>query len=579
MTKFVRILRESPSVSFWSSKAVVGEIYRVRYEEDADTWYLKHATLASCSAKKADVEEVSVEEACPEYSEQAFFKPFLYIKEVSSGKLFLPEATYPTSGGRVTVDGYAGDSYVGLYSDEPNIGFAVVGFEEEQVEILPEVLTKWGMNYHLAQKTKGFGSLSGFFYEQFPEDMKAFECVRLRFSTFVPEHSKKVPGGVSIYQNLEKSKKDLSTAYPKPGRAFRAMFPEATDSQIERWVDKFRELFPVNSYVLKVSGEAEDFRKAYKGEQVPTQNIRHTQSRKSIANSCMRYEFDLLPIHPVEVYASGDFKIFWTEAEGGRVGSRCVVYFPEGEKPQAGPIYGACEASLDRIEEELRKLDAALFTESDWVGAKLLAVPHKRGGYIGPYLDGDEKRLELVGDFLVVTHRGSIDGENYSGILGEDESLYCEDCGDEVEEDEVYRSPDGECLCSTCYDANYIYCEHYEDTRPSEGSVRACRLNRFGILRSILISGEAAENDYTYCEQIDEWWLTDSVVELADGTYTSVHSINQDLFESCQLTDEVYPIAELSEFGEGGGFASTKHLKENGYTPDENGVYQYKEAA
>lgn len=579
MTKFVRILRESPSSAYYPSKAVVGEIYRVRYEEDAETLYLKHTTFASCYAKKADVEEVSVGEACPEYSEQAFFKPFLYIKEVSSGKLFLPEVVCPSSDDRVMVDGFIADSYVCLYSDEPNTSFAVVGFEEEQVEILPEVLTKWGMNYHLARKTEGFGSLFSFFYEQFPKDMNAFEFARLRFSTFVPEHSKKVPGGVSIYQNLEKKEKDLSTAYPKPGRAFRAMFPEATDAQIERWVDKFRELFPVNSYVLKVSGEAEDFRKAYKGEQVPTQNIRHTQSRKSIANSCMRYEFDTLPIHPVEVYASGDFKIFWTEAEGGRVGSRCVVYFPEEEKPQAGPIYGVCEASLDLIEEELKKLGAALFSESNWVGAKLLAVPHKGGGYIGPYLDGDEKHLELVGDYLVITPRGSIDGENYSGILGESESFYCDDCGDGVEEDEVYRSPDGECLCSTCYDANYIYCEHYEDTRPSEGCVRAYRLNRYGSPRCLLISEEAAQNDYTYCEQIDEWWLTNSVVELADGTYTSEHSIIQGLFQECQLTDEIYPIAELSEFGEDGSFASTKYLKENGYTPDENGVYQYKEAA
>ena len=85
MTKFVRILRESPPLAYYSSKAVVGEIYRVGYEEDAETLYLKHTTFASCYAKKADVEEVSVGEACPEYSEQAFFKPFLYIKEVSSG--------------------------------------------------------------------------------------------------------------------------------------------------------------------------------------------------------------------------------------------------------------------------------------------------------------------------------------------------------------------------------------------------------------------------------------------------------------------------------------------------------------
>ena len=82
------------------------------------------------------------------------------------------------------------------------------------------------------------------------------------------------------------------------GRAFRRMFPCLTDSEIDGLVTKFKRDFAPISFTLFESKDSDRFAHAYGHEQSRTENLETTPWHKSIANSCMRHEFDHLDCHP-----------------------------------------------------------------------------------------------------------------------------------------------------------------------------------------------------------------------------------------------------------------------------------------
>tara|TARA_R110000764_G_scaffold116139_2_gene203043 strand:- start:81 stop:1061 length:981 start_codon:yes stop_codon:yes gene_type:complete len=223
----------------------------------------------------------------------------------------------------------------------------------------------------------------------------------------------------------------------KAGRAFKFIFPEFSDSDVETLVDAFREKFSLRKYTLKTGKKPDEFTHAYQHDQAEMDNPDSTYDRKAMIHSCMRYRFDHLPVHPCSIYGSGDFEIVWLENDKGCIGGRCVVY-TGGAKPAAGPIYGVCEKSLDMITEYLEGIGATINQDGTWLGAKLIKHEHN-GGYVGPYLDLDPKRLEEDGDYLVVCDTGDIDASQYQGTLGGGYTT-CSGCGDSLSEDEYYHS-------------------------------------------------------------------------------------------------------------------------------------------
>jgi len=167
----------------------------------------------------------------------------------------------------------------------------------------------------------------------------------LRIRCFAPRRSKRFAPKITLYQSArDRHDRDREVAM-KPARAFSMMFPELEHKQIIELTDKYLERFATRKLFIKEGTDAADFVKAYSWEQAPTDNINTTYSRKSSASSCMRYDFDHLPVHPVSVYASGDFKMLWTEDADGRIASRCVFVscLTEGTKEVR---YMVCQSKL-----------------------------------------------------------------------------------------------------------------------------------------------------------------------------------------------------------------------------------------
>lgn len=393
-----------------------------------------------------------------------------------------------------------------------------------------------------------------------------------RVQLYEPRVSSKYQGKISLYMNHKDKARDRLTAL-RPGRAFKLMFPELPDPKIAELVDKFNISYPIVELSLHTGREEGDFIKAYSYEQSVMQNVVTTTSRKSLANSCMRLraEFEGLPKHPSAAYASGEFLSVWTEDNKGGIASRCVLWWKEGETPQAGPVYGTSEQSIDVIEEYLLSINAKLYDEATWVGAKLLYIPCN-GGALAPYLD-HEKGLSISSceEFLVVCSgdEGDFVAETYSGVLSHRSQHYCEACGDSVDEVDVFSSPDGECYCEYCYNERFTTC--YEDDYEvySREDMDLCRVGklRWGWHEELVYN--PAQHDYQHI--YGHWYHPDLCVTTEQG---DVFVKGDEGYFICEMTSTPNNIDQLVSLPDYPNMSISKEWAEdNCYILNEDGQY------
>ena len=374
-----------------------------------------------------------------------------------------------------------------------------------------------------------------------------------RLSLFAPMRSKKRHGYISIYQNSDKYLADLHTPM-KPGKAISTIAPELDNKTVDGLVTEFLDAFAHREYTVKTSSKPDDFRKVYTGKMVGTQNINTTSIYKSLASSCMRYTFDdgdgpmNLPIHPTEVYGSGDFNIIWVEDARGFIGGRVVVYMKhDSGKPQPSYIYGACQQALDMLKDHLDSIDACDIHDSEWSGAKLSAIKeYDTQAYIGPYLDLEPRALDVrqdydgtkdsdgnrnTKDYLVITSCGELDGNGYCGIYSEDINR-CYNCEENVHEDDSrYSEYTGNVYCDCCFQDEHFYCDWSDEYYHNDQHINVWYTDSEGRKRC----HDVAEgcDGYVWCERDSEYWDADEAyyVEYEDN-YVSPTTFEEDYFVS-----------------------------------------------
>lgn len=394
----------------------------------------------------------------------------------------------------------------------------------------------------------------------------------LRMAVFEPKPSAKVAGNIAIFNNKAQKAKGIPVSM-KAGRAIRLMFPDLDDKTLAQMVDDYRQEFPTFEYSIKESEEAWAFKHAYQHTMAPYENIYTTSGRKSLANSCMRHDFSRMKTHPCEVYASGDFRMYWTELPDGRIGSRCVVYINEGGKPQAGPIYGTTEASIDFLAEKLQEIGADFYENASWNGARLLYV-EDRSSVVGPYLD-HEQGLDRDGDYLVIGG-GRYEACSYNGYISGGSYTTCEDCEADLDEDDVFNNEDGYAYCECCYNERYAHCRitHQEVSR--EDAVEVVEMYRGwgGNLQecTLLVSQDCIDDGtFVFCESREKYYESDYVVELHDGT-----TEHQDDAGTCYETEDYYLNEDLKECQDG-EYRNRFFLDEEGWVRDTDGLYYLPE--
>ena len=273
----------------------------------------------------------------------------------------------------------------------------------------------------------------------------------------------------------------------------------------------------------------------------------------------MRYDFDNLPMHPAEAYASGDFTIVYALDQNDLVAGRCVVY-TANQPPQAGPIYGVSEQAIDCIQERLELMGTDMMHNASWKGAKLRRVEYD-GGFIGPYLDLTPQSLDDMGDHLVVASRGEIDASQYNGVLGNHHTTCCQ-CSERLSEDEYwYSEHTSEHYCESCYYDEHVYCDYWQETVHQDQTYTCWRVGYGGqhesvqVYEGIIHDGGTFimcsdheywhEDDVMYCEYEDEHISPDSIDEYFTSDWDGELYPNEIM---CTLTDgDVVAKIELDE--------------------------------
>jgi len=354
----------------------------------------------------------------------------------------------------------------------------------------------------------------------------------LRLRALQPIRSKIAHGKISMYQTRKDADNDRQVAI-KAGRSFKYIFPELPDSDIEILTDAFRERFSLRTFTLKTGTSPDDFTHAYSHDQADMDNPKTTSTRKAIAHSCMRYTFETLPQHPCSVYGSGDFKIAWLETPSGKIAGRVMVCTSYKERPQAGPIYGVCENSINQLQDWLDSINAVGYERgSRWLGARLLAKPYQ-SGFIGPYLDVTPQRMTECsdGEYLIIDDCGEVDASTYHGILNGSYTECCE-CGESLNEDDYYHSEHtGDNYCEHCYHNEHTYCDYICEHVHNSELVEVWHQCSWGPSLDN-VSEDARDANYILCVDGKHWHDDDATWCASEEVWCSPKDMEDDYFQS-----------------------------------------------
>ena len=386
------------------------------------------------------------------------------------------------------------------------------------------------------------------------------------FNCFQPAQAKDNPLNLAIYESKDKFDRDIRLS-GKPGRIIKRILPFASESFCAAFAEWFKEEFADIAYTVKESTESDCFALAYSGTQSKTTNPglsfnnEYKLYAKSLSGSCMRHDkSDFrrgLPIHPAEVYASGDFKIVWAEDAKGYIAARCVVNIKQRDSSvyKPGPIYTATDSAFNAVASYMvaQGYDKQGTCEnSGWHGARIKAVEHD-GGYIAPFMDlcgegnltssGDHFRLSRNGDFTFRETGGTIESEQFC--------CSCGDCGEGIREDDshYYIEDSGETVCESCYNDSYFTCNGNGNVYSNDDGVEVY-YRSYGRTRSRTYSQDYVDSgrgDCVHCDNECEYWIGEDVTWIeCDDIYVPSHIIADSYFLS-EYDSEYYPLSDRIE--------------------------------
>ena len=500
--------------------------------------------------------------------------PPMFVDDVTIGK------PYDVVNSKTTEGGYFIGGLITLnsgetYYIEPELhanGFVVKRVYVEDADETDPVLRAWGDYTDVSvfdRKDRPLFDWVLTWLINTTADSDTFKS-RFRLLSMQPMRSQIAEGKVSIYQSLKDMHNDRQIAM-KPGRAFSFMFPEFNHKQIIMMTDAFLKEFADRDLTLHQAKDAESFKRAYSHEQSHNENIYTTWFRKHLTHSCMRYEFDHLPMHPAEAYASGDFEVVYATDSHGRIAARTNVYLKHPDKQlQASPIYGVSEQAIDFVYDHLILRNVEV-RDPDFTGAKLRRVEHDGGGFIAPYLDLVPQALDDTGTHLVVTHGGEINATDYGGILN-GHHTNCTSCGDGLDEDQYfYSETTDEHYCECCYYNVHFYCEYAgEDVHEDDGIV-VYRVTRGGYQSNFRVSRDYVESydTFIHCDDDDEYWDADDVTYIeSEDIWVSPNGLD-DYFLS-DWSDEWYPRTVMCTLEDGDDVAKSE-------LDDHHGIWEKQE--
>lgn len=237
----------------------------------------------------------------------------------------------------------------------------------------------------------------------------------------------------------------------KPGRYLRQHCPDLSDEQIKQLVAECQAKLNVQ---FNISNKLEDFVRVY--SEGPSSCMGYSIEGGAPKNWSFTRTGGKL-VHPVSVYAypGNNIAIAWLEANG-RIGARAIL---NTQRQRWVRMYGSdsVKNASERLGDWLREQGYRNDT-SCLIGEKIAKIHTDRGGYVCPYIDGDDQSVSIQEDHLLIGEgRDRRCADHSTGCLDSGNSWECTCCGDGYDEDESYTLDywDNR-VCDSCLESEYV---------------------------------------------------------------------------------------------------------------------------
>lgn len=342
----------------------------------------------------------------------------------------------------------------------------------------------------------------------------------------------------------------------KPAKMLGKILPHATQREKEDFAVWWKEtlVLPNEGLTVKSTKDGEEIARIYTADQARASDpCLSANGWKSLSASCMRYDFDHLKQHPVTVYGSGDFELFYVENAKGEIAARAMVAIRNGRFVPA-PIYTNSNLAGKMLQDHLNAWENAPRVGKDvesstWINCRILRVEDHGGGLIAPYFDVYAHAKESQdGETLIICKSGSADFElrETSGVIGYN-GCECYECGARISEDDSFYDGDGDSYCECCFHELFAYCESCHETERRDN------------MESVLDEHDHPQESYCrYClengnvenvlEVDGQFYDADAVIFDVDD---SPHVIGSGSYFVSDLSGEIYAMEDRHELPNG----------------------------
>jgi hypothetical protein len=333
----------------------------------------------------------------------------------------------------------------------------------------------------------------------------------------------------------------------KPGKLLGKLLPMATGKEKEAFAVWWKEtiILPRDGLTIKETQDGKEIAAVYMGKQARSSDPSlSARGWKSLAASCMRYDFCDLPQHPTTVYASGDFRLYWVENSAGEIAARVIVAIRNG-RFVPGPIYCNSNIAGDLLEkhiaQEREKPREGKSVDSDsWINCRLVRVEYN-GGLIAPYLDQQQDASDTGEAIrLCSRHNGDFTLDSTQGVIFPDGAYTCHDCDERLSEDDSFHDDNGTCYCESCYSERFTMCDHCYETTARDDMVNI--LDWRGRVVDCACSYCVSSGDIDVVEIERDFYEMDSVVFDSDGT---AHVSDSGTYFVSDLTGDIHSTDDL----------------------------------
>lgn len=251
-------------------------------------------------------------------------------------------------------------------------------------------------------------------------------------------------------------------------------------------------------------------------------------------SSCMagdEFESELDGIHPCSAYETPDWKIAVVRNKKGEITERALICVHDPENPEFVRCYGD---GADSLKEKLQEMG---YTKSgEWPNGARLRKIECSGGYVAPYLDGNQRYVGEGKEYFVIGGSEDFYFDSSSGYINTRPMVECSNCGDSYPEDEMDNDWEGNPVCSGCIENSFVH----------------AIVNARGSQRLV------HEEHVICCQTDDEYYLD------RESVYES-HGVHQ-----CQVTGNFYHEDDMVLTDEG-------WVSKDNYTPPEQESLELEE--